>query len=393
MRVRAIKIEGSEKARKELSLIGSDKAGVNIMVSKAVHRVIKVEDISSKAAVVLKQEMLSKGGEAAVSWGVGNFSVDKTDVLLMGTVKQFYRVITKLRAQPFGLSRLAELLTQTLANLDDCPRSGLECRGYNLPMGERTLIMGILNVTPDSFSDGGRFFNGDIAVEHALEMVEQGADIIDIGGETTKPTAEPLPQDEELARVIPVIRRLVKELNVPISVDTYKAEVARQALEEGAHIINDVWGLKAESKIAEVVSRYEDVPLILMHNQKGNVYKSMMDDILGSLRESVEMALNAGIRPENIILDPGIGFAKDTDQNLEVMNRLWEFRTLGYPLLLGTSRKSLIGNTLGLPLNERKEGTAATVAFGISQGVDIVRVHDITEMARVVKMTDAMVRR
>lgn len=393
MRVRAIKTEGSEKARKELSLIGSDKAGVNIMVSKAVHRVIKVEDISSKAAVILKQEMLSKGGEAAVSWGVGNFSVDKTDVLLMGTVKQFYRVITKLKAQPFGLSRLAEMLTQTLANLDDCPRCRLDCRGYKLPMGERTLIMGILNVTPDSFSDGGRFFDGDIAVKHAMEMVEQGADIIDIGGETTKPTAEPLSQDEELARVIPVIKRLVKEINVPISVDTYKAEVARQALEEGAHIINDVWGLQAEPGIAEVVSRYEDVPLILMHNQKGNEYKSMMDDILGTLRDSVEQALNAGVRPENIILDPGIGFAKDTDQNLEVMNRLWEFKTLGYPVLLGTSRKSLIGNTLGLPVNERKEGTAATVAFGIAQGVDIVRVHDITEMARVVKMTDAMVRR
>ncbi len=394
LRVRAIQIDDAAQAKKELALIGADAPGISIMTAKAVHRVIKVENVPTRAAVILKQEMLSKGGEAAVSRGVGNFSVDKTDVLLMGTVKQFNRLIAKLKAQPFGLAKLADLLCQTLNNLDtSCRKSGLNCRGYQIPLGQRTIIMGILNVTPDSFSDGGKFFDLDTAVKHALEMVEQGADIIDIGGESTRPAAVPVSLEEELDRVLPVLKRLVKETDVPVSVDTYKAEVARQALIEGAHIINDVWGLKADPEMAKVVAGYDDVPLILMHNQKGTEYNSMMDDILGSLKESVDKALAAGVKRENIILDPGIGFGKDTDQNLEVMHRLWEFKTLGYPILLGTSRKSMIGNTLNLPVTERVEGTAATVAFGIAQGVDIVRVHDIKEMVRVVRMTDAMVRR
>jgi len=253
--------------------------------------------------------------------------------------------------------------------------------------------MGILNITPDSFSDGGKFFDTDIAVMHAREMVEMGADIIDVGGESTRPAALPVSLEEEIERVMPVLQKLVKEVDVPVSVDTYKSELARQALEAGAHIINDVWGLKADPEMAKTVAGYEDVPLVLMHNQKGTKYNNMMDDILTSLRESAETALAAGVRYENIILDPGIGFGKDTEQNLETMHRLWEFKTLGYPVLLGTSRKSMIGNTLGLAVTERVEGTAATVAYGIAQGIDIVRVHDIKEIARVVKMTDAMVRR
>jgi len=394
VRVRAIQISDVVKARKEIASIGADDAGVKVMTPKAIHRVIKVESIPAKAAVILKQEMLSKGGEAAVSRAVGNFSTDKTDVLLMGTVKQYNRLISKLRAQPFGLNRLAESLCQVLNNLERCnlPQD-LNCRGYHLPMGQRTIIMGILNITPDSFSDGGKFFDLDLAVRHALDMVEKGADIIDIGGESTRPNAAPVTLEEELNRVMPVLEKLLDELDVPVSVDTYKAEVARQALQAGAHIINDVWGLKADPDLAKVTAEYSDVPLILMHNQKGTEYKSMMDDILTSLEESADKALEAGVRKENIILDPGIGFGKDTGQNLEVMNRLWEFKTLGYPILLGTSRKSMIGNTLDLPVTERMEGTAATVAFGISQGADIVRVHDIREMIRVVRMTDAMVRR
>ncbi|HWI54751.1 MAG TPA: dihydropteroate synthase [Desulfobacteria bacterium] len=393
LRVRALKIENSDQARREIQLIGADDAGVNVMTPKAVHRCIRVENLSSKAAVILKQEMLSKGGEAAVSRGVGNFSAANTDVLLMGTVKQYNRVISKLRAQPFGLSKLAVLLDETVKNLEVCKRPGLNCRGYHLPFGERTLVMGILNITPDSFSDAGRFFDLDVAVEHARQMIEQGADIIDIGGESTRPTADRVSVEEEIERVLPVLRRLVKEIDAPISIDTYKAETARQALEEGAHIINDVWGLKADPDMAGVVAKYDNVPVVMMHNQNGTQYVSLMDDILDWLRGSVDIALEAGVRQENIILDPGIGFGKDTEQNLEVMHRLWEFKTLGYPVLLGTSRKSMIGNTLGLPVNERVEGTAATVCYGITQGVDIVRVHDIKEMIRTVKMTDAMVRR
>jgi dihydropteroate synthase len=394
LRVRAINIDNVVKAKYELTQIGADASGVKVMTPKAIHRVIKVEDVPVKAAVIIKQEMLSKGGEAAVSRGVGNFSVEISDVLMMGTVKQFNKVIAKLRAQPFGLIKLAEMLCETINNLEvGCCNRELNCRGYNLTLGQRTIIMGILNITPDSFSDGGQFFNLDIAVKHAIEMVELGADIIDIGGESTRPNAPPVSMEEELKRVIPALKKLVSVLNVPISVDTYKAEVARRALEEGAHMINDVWGLKADPDMAGVVARYDKVSLVLMHNQKGTQYNSMMDDVLDSLRKSADKAIAAGVKRENIVIDPGIGFGKDTDQNLETMHRLWELKTLGYPVLLAPSRKSMIGNILDLPVTDRVEGTAATVAFGISQGVDIVRVHDIKEMVRVVKMTDAMVRR
>ena len=393
MRIRVININNSNQARKELNEIGADSPGVNLMIPKAVHRVIRVENVSTKAAIILKQEMLSKGGEAAVSRGVGNLSVDHTSVLLMGTVKQYSKLIRNLKGQPFGLAKLAERLREVIDNCDDTAAKVLDCRGYQLPLGERTLVMGILNITPDSFSDGGKFFDMEAAVKHALEMVEQGIDIIDVGGESTRPKADPVSLEMELERVIPVIERLVKEVKVPISVDTYKAEVARQSLLAGAHMINDIWGLKAEPELAKVVAEHENVPLILMHNQNGTEYDSLMDDILDFLRKSCNLAQEAGVQPKNLIIDPGIGFGKTTDHNLEVMNRLWEFKTLGYPMLLGTSRKSLIGNTLGLLANERVEGTGATVAFGISQGADIVRVHDIKEMIRVVKMTDAMVRR
>lgn len=393
IRVRAINIENQKQAKNEIRLIGADEGGIRRMSPKAVHRVIKVEHVKLPAAIILKEEMLGKGGDAALTRAAGNLKAEDTDVLLMGTVKQFHEVIIKLKMQPFGLPRVAEKLCETLRGLEGCSQPGLNCRGYHLPLGERTLIMGIVNITPDSFSDGGRFFDYDVAVQHAREMVELGADIIDIGGESTRPTAEPVSLEEELRRVLPVLKQLVEELDVPISVDTYKAEVARQALEAGAHIINDVWGLKADPAMAKTVARYDDVPLVMMHNQKGTEYVSMMDDILAALQESIELALAAGVKPENLIIDPGVGFGKTTDQNLEVMKRLWEFKTLGFPLLLGTSRKSMIGNTLNLPADERIEGTAATVTFGITQGADIVRIHDMKEIVRVVRMTDAMYRR
>lgn len=393
-RVRAIDVKNLKKAKKELAAVGPDEMGIKLMRPKAVHRVIKVEGIRTAAANIIKQEMLSKGGEVAVPWAAGNSSVDKCDVLLMGTVKQYNELIAKLKMQPFNLPKLAQELSATIKNLEKRPK-GINCRGYNLPLGKRTLIMGILNVTPDSFSDGGRFIDLEKAIEHAHEMVEEGADIIDIGGESTRPNAQPVGAEEEAERILPVLERLVKEVDVPISVDTYKSVVGRQAMEAGAHILNDIWGLKADPELASVAAEF-DAPIILMHCQKGTEYRSLMDDILESLRNSVKTALDAGVNPDNIIIDPGIGgfsFGKTTEQNLEIMHRLWEFKTLGYPILLGTSRKSIIGDTLNLPVDERIEGTAATVAFGITQGVDIVRIHDVKIMARVAKMTDAMVRR
>ncbi|HVN16613.1 MAG TPA: dihydropteroate synthase [Anaerolineales bacterium] len=277
--------------------------------------------------------------------------------------------------------------------------------------GARTYVMGVLNVTPDSFSGDGIIAKGDaleISLEQARSFLAAGADILDVGGESTRPGSQPLHADEELARVIPVIRGLsTKFPDAIISIDTYKAEVAEEAFKNGAHVLNDVWALRADPKLASVASQYK-VPVILMHNRSnpasvqvkeqlgkayiGAEYQNLIEDVKRELMDSVALARKAGIEEAHIILDPGIGFGKTREHNLELINRLDEIRMLGYPILLGPSRKSFIGYTLDLPPDQRVEGTAATIAIGIARGADIVRVHDVTEMARVAKMTDAIVR-
>ncbi|MGG4397461.1 dihydropteroate synthase [Paenibacillus thiaminolyticus] len=262
-----------------------------------------------------------------------------------------------------------------------------------LTLGQRTLIMGILNVTPDSFSDGGRYNRVDAALWHAKEMLEAGADIIDIGGESTRPGHQPVGQEEELERVLPVIEALRRELpQAPISVDTYKAEVARQALEAGAHIMNDIWGCKKEPEMAHVAARY-GCPLILMHNRPERRYDRFVEEVKADLLASVALAKAAGVKDDQIWLDPGIGFAKTGEDNLVLMSHLDELCALGYPLLLGTSRKKFIRDTLQLPVDDVVEGTAATVALGIAQGCQIVRVHDVASIARTARMCDAVLYR
>lgn len=268
----------------------------------------------------------------------------------------------------------------------------IDCGEYKLNLGTKTYIMGILNVTPDSFSDGGKFNELDQAVKHAKEMLEQGADIIDIGAESTRLGSVEVHAEEELLRLLPIIDKLVKEVKAPISVDTYKAEVADRCLENGAHMINDVWGLQKDKDMARVIAKH-NVPVTIMHNQIGTEYKTdIMEEICRFLRNSINLALEAGVKPENIILDPGIGFGKTPGQNMEVMDRLDELNYLGYPVLLGTSRKSMIGEILELPPTERVEGTVATSVMGAIKGVDIVRVHDVLENFRALKVTDAIVR-
>lgn len=256
---------------------------------------------------------------------------------------------------------------------------------------KKTYIMGILNVTPDSFSDGGKYYSIDRAVEHAVEMVEQGADIIDVGGESTRPGYEPVEAEEEIRRVVPVIREIRKRLDVVISIDTHKSEVAKAALDAGANMLNDIWGAKKDPKMAELARDY-DVPIVLMHNRDDMNYEDLIEDMKKDLQESIDICLKAGVKKEQIIIDPGIGFAKTYEHNLLVMKHLEKFHALGYPILLGTSRKSLIAKTLNLPVNERIEGTGATVCLGIAKGCHIVRVHDVKEMSRMAKMMDAMLK-
>lgn len=258
-------------------------------------------------------------------------------------------------------------------------------------LGKKTYIMGILNVTPDSFSDGGKFNSINIAIKHAKQMIEDGADIIDIGGESTRPNHTPVSKDEELERVVPVIEALKKEINVPISIDTYKGKVAEEAIKAGASLINDVWGFKKDPAMAVVAAKY-NVTCCLMHNREDKNYNILIEDMITDLKESIHIAVSAGVSKENIILDPGIGFAKTLEDNLVAMNNLEKFNALGYPLLLGTSRKSIIGLTLNLPVDQRVEGTVATTVIGIMKGCDFVRVHDVKENKRAAVMTDAIVR-
>lgn len=277
--------------------------------------------------------------------------------------------------------------------------------------GSRTYVMGILNITPDSFSGDGLMYNGDL-IEQSLRQAEYflkyGADILDVGGESTRPGSQPVNADDEIQRVIPVIAAIHAEFPAAIiSIDTYKAQVAEAAFNAGAHVLNDIWALRADPALASVAAAFQ-APVILMHNRSnpasleigsqlgnaylGSTYENLIEDVKRELLASVELAVAAGVEESRIILDPGLGFGKTREHNLELINHLDEIRSLGFPVLLGPSRKSFIGFTLDLPADQRLEGTAATISVGITRGADIIRVHDVKEMARVAKMTDAIVR-
>ncbi|MEW6052321.1 MAG: dihydropteroate synthase [Nitrospirota bacterium] len=270
-------------------------------------------------------------------------------------------------------------------------------KNFCLDFSQRTHIMGVLNVTPDSFSDGGRYFDESSATAHALRMAREGADVLDIGGESSRPGAEPLPLEEELKRTIPVIARIVKEISIPISIDTYKAEVAQKALDAGASIVNDISGLRFDPEMARIVARYE-VPVVIMHMkgtprdmQKNPVYDDLIQEILDYLRKGIRTAEESGIAEDRIIIDPGIGFGKTFAHNLQIIHKLHEFTLLGKPVLIGPSKKAFIGKVLGdVPPDERLEGTAAAVAISVMNGASLVRVHEVREMARVVKVADAI---
>jgi dihydropteroate synthase len=272
-------------------------------------------------------------------------------------------------------------------------------RKFSFDFSKKTYIMGILNITPDSFSDGGLFFNKSAAIKQALQLVEDGADIIDIGGESTRPGSETVPPEDEIRRTIPVIAAIAKEINVPISIDTYKASVAQMALDAGASMVNDISGLRFDPEMTKVVSEYK-VPVVVMHikgkpkdMQIDPVYEALIPEVLDYLKGSIRIALDAGIPDDMIVIDPGIGFGKTFEQNLAIIHNLREFTLLEKPVLVGVSRKAFIGKILGdAPPGQRREGTAAAVAVSILNGVNIIRVHDVKEMARVAKVADAIKR-
>ncbi len=375
--------------------VGCDPGGVPIMAPKAVHYTFKLERVDSRAALIIKQEMLSAGGDAAVCRGALGRTSRLSDILVMGTRKQVQRALGKLGYQPFGCRGIASELSAVMANLERGRDFTLKCGKRRLRLGKRTHTMGILNVTPDSFSDGGHFLDAGAAVEHGLRMAREGADIIDVGGESTRPGASPLSLLSEAKRVLPVIRALAKRTDVPISIDTYKPALAARALDAGASMVNDIFGLRKKG-MAELVAR-RDVLVVIMHMQGtprdmqlAPAYQDVVGDIHAFLRERLRFAEQAGVDPEKTVLDPGIGFGKTGEDNFRVLSRLREFWGLGRPLLVGASRKSFIGRALDLPVERRLEGSLAAAVAAVLNGASIIRAHDVAETVRAARIADAI---
>ncbi len=377
----------------ELQKMGYEPASAAAFIRNDLQLCLKLSSIPEELTAPLNSALRAAG--IAVLTIPGRAGKDgRSSLILAGSEAAISLAAQELSFDKTGLAPVGNMITERLAARSKTRRRELVVGKRIFELGKKTYLMGILNVTPDSFSDGGHFNLMEKAIEHAFQMAKDGADIVDIGGESTRPGHHQVSADEELKRVLPIINALKKEqsFKLPLSIDTYKATVAEAALDAGVEMLNDVWGLKADPTLAATASRYR-IPVCLMHNRNNTNYEDLITDVLAELEESVALALEAGINEEKIIIDPGIGFGKDLSQNLEVMLHLKDFGNLGYPLLLGTSRKSMIGKTLDLPVEERLEGTAATVAYGISTGADIIRVHDVKEMKRVIDMTDAMIRR
>jgi dihydropteroate synthase len=356
---------------------------------------VTIEGLTRERATVLRDLACHPDGGISIS---RETAAAGGDVVLTGVRDRLREFFEALRSNPHVPGELSSRLRYRLDNYL-CSDYKIACRGKVLDLGLRTHVMGILNATPDSFSDGGRFAATDRALAHAREMASEGADVIDIGGESTRPGASPVPEDEELRRIIPLIERLSAELPLPISVDTYKSSVAKRALQAGASIVNDISGLRFSPDMAKVAAEY-GAGVVIMHikgtprsMQQDPVYTDVVGEIMAYLEEGIEIAVRAGVDREKVMIDPGIGFGKTLEHNLTVLSRLDEFRALGRPIVLGASRKKFIGTVLNVPVpEERAFGTAAAVALGIEHGANMVRVHDVASMAQVARVTDAILK-
>ena len=394
---RHLNITSQEESLLEMSNIGVDPIGIKLMAPKLLHLNLKLEGLTAPQANILKQEMLSVGGEAVVSRGVITCDVTATDAIISGTEKQLKNVVKKLNIQPFGLKKVANRIKNAIDNIYK-NEVLFEAKGKKWLLEKQTLVMGILNITPDSFYDGEKYLKKEEAVKKALRMMEAGADIIDVGGESSRPGSQPVSVNEELKRVIPVIKQVAKISDIVVSVDTTKAEVAKQAIEAGAQIVNDISALRFDPRMAKICAE-KKAGVVLMHMrgtpatmQTDVNYHDLMSDIFNHLEKRIAFAVKAGIKRQRIAIDPGIGFGKSPEDNLKIINRLSEFKALGRPIILGTSRKSFIGKILGLDAKDRLEGSIATIAAGILHGASIVRVHDVKEARMAADMIDAIKR-
>jgi dihydropteroate synthase len=397
MRIRVIEIENIREAGTRVAGVGADACSVRLMSKKAVHSTLLAEGIDNRAANILKQDMLSLGGEVAVSRAVGGLKTGSSSALIMGTLLQLEKLTEKIARQPFGLREVSANIEAAISN-HSRENFSLKCGRFTVRLGRTPKVMGILNVTPDSFSDGGDYLEPDCALDRAEQMASEGAAIIDIGGESTRPGAKSLSVREELGRTIPVVRMIAKKLKVPVSIDTHKPEVARAALDAGAALINDITGLRyLGGKMAAVAAKY-NVPVIIMHMrgtprtmQKAPGYKDVVGDILDFFHDRINFVQTKGIKPENIIIDPGIGFGKTPENNFEILKRLGEFKVFGAPLLVGTSRKSFIGRvTKTENPAQRIAGSIASAVWCAARGASILRVHDVGDTVKALKIIAAI---
>ena len=395
--MRIVALRNLDEVTQAMRQLKVDPYGIDIMSQKAITYSIKISSISVIAANILKQEMLSLGADAALPRDVLTGKIKKTDCLLIGNLAQFNRLKDKIKLQPFGLAKLSEDLSAIICNYQ---KDGflLDLGRLKLNLGKRPHIMGIVNITADSFSGDGLLGQGvEKIASFAWGLARDGADIIDVGAESSRPGAKPVSLKEELKRVIPVIKALSKTLKTPISVDTYKPEVARQALDNGALIVNDISGLR-HSGMAKVVAKAGGA-VVVMH-MKGNpltmqrkpVYVSVFDEVVNYLRQAVVRAQQAGIPEDKIIVDPGIGFGKALEHNLEIIGHLDELKALGLPIMVGPSRKSFLGKILNTVPQERAFGTLAAVVLAVERGANILRVHDVRQTYQVLKVTNSIIK-
>jgi len=380
--------------------MGVDRYGVEIMAPKAQLYLVRMDSLPCVCANILKQEMLSLGADAAVSRDALTGKVKKTDCLLIGTLSQFTRLNEKIRQQPFGLDLLGRKLSLLISDYQHSLFT-LRLRRYTLNLGMRSHIMGIVNLTPDSFSQDGLYIDADPGrnlsgiIRFVRGLVEDGADIIDIGAESSRPGAKPVSAKEEIKRIMPALKLIIKKFKVPVSVDTYKPQVVEQALDNGADLINDITGLK-DLRTAKLIARYK-AGVVIMH-MKGNPrnmqqktsYDSLIDDIIEYLRKRIDTALSCGISKNRIIIDPGLGFAKAAGDNLKILNNLSEFKILGEPILVGPSRKSFLGKILNAPVQERLLGTVSACILALRNGAHIVRVHDVRQLKQALQVADSI---
>ena len=385
---------GSSGIRSEMASMGVDPVGIDIMEGKSRHHLIRLDDVDLRAALILKQDMLSLGGEAALCKEAAGLAIRKTPVLLMGTTRQMRGLVSKLGEQPFTLADLSRSIEELLDTIDNGSRYVV--RGQDLLSGGRKAVVGILNVTEDSFSDGGKYAERESAVARGIEMAAQGADIIDVGGESTRPGARPVSAKEEMENVIPVIRDLVAEGVNSISVDTTRSEVAEKAIQEGACILNDISGMTFDPRMLHVAAASE-ASVILMHTrgrpetmQDDLVYDDLMGEVCSYLEGAMDLAMGEGIPAERICLDPGIGFGKSIEQNLELISRIGELRSLGAAVMVGASRKSFIGRLTGADVEHRMPGSIRAAVAAAMKGADMVRVHDIVETVQAMAVVSGM---